>query len=265
LVLCCGSRGDFIRLVETRPEWRAELRRLVLTDELLSLPAQVATLTDRIVTLAEAQQRTEVQVATLTTQVATLTDRIVTLAEAQQRTEAQVTMMTDRIATLAEAQQRTETQVATLARTMQTLTDDVGTLKGKSLEADYRAKGHAYFSRVVRHPHVLTSDEIVTLVEGAQDRGVFSADETQVLYAADVIVHGRCPADGTEVYLVVEVSWSVDPHDVERAVQRAALLARMAVAVIPVVAGARLTAEAGRLAHQHQVWQLTDGHTIPPA
>ena len=137
--------------------------------------------------------------------------------------------------------------------------------KGKGLEADYRAKGHAYFSRVVRRPHVLTSDEIVTLVEGAQDRGLFSADEARELYAADVIVRGRRPADGTDVDPVVEVSWSVDPHDVERAVRCAALLAHTGVVVIPVVAGARLTAEAGRLAHQQQVWQLTDGHTVPPA
>jgi hypothetical protein len=34
--------------------------------------------------------------------------------------------------------------------------------------------------------------------------------------------------------------------------------------VMPVVAGERLTAEAGRLAQKHQVWQLTAGHVIPP-
>jgi hypothetical protein len=37
-----------------------------------------------------------------------------------------------------------------------------------------------------------------------------------------------------------------------------------AVAVISVVVGERLAAEAGRLAQQHQVWQLTAGHVIPP-
>jgi hypothetical protein len=29
---------DLIRLLQERPEWRADLRRLVLTDELLALP-----------------------------------------------------------------------------------------------------------------------------------------------------------------------------------------------------------------------------------
>ncbi len=33
---------DLIRLLEERPEWRAELRHLLLTDELLSMPEQLA-------------------------------------------------------------------------------------------------------------------------------------------------------------------------------------------------------------------------------
>ena len=70
--------------------------------------------------------------------------------------------------------------------------------------------------------------------------------------------------DGTAVYLVVEVSWGVGPYDVERAARRAALFARIGVAAIPVVAGERLTAEASRLAQQHQVWKITAGHVIPP-
>jgi hypothetical protein len=40
---------DLVRLLEQRPEWRAELRRLVLTEELLALPAIVRE-------LAEAQR-----------------------------------------------------------------------------------------------------------------------------------------------------------------------------------------------------------------
>lgn len=35
---------DLVRLLEERPEWREELRRLVLTPELLALPEQIAEL-----------------------------------------------------------------------------------------------------------------------------------------------------------------------------------------------------------------------------
>jgi hypothetical protein len=57
---------DLVRLLREHPEWQAELRRLILTDELLELPSLVRQ-------LVEAQRRTEEQVAQLT--------------EAQRRTE----------------------------------------------------------------------------------------------------------------------------------------------------------------------------------
>jgi hypothetical protein len=140
----------------------------------------------------------------------------------------------------------------------------VGALKGRGPEADYRTKGPAYFSYLIRRPLVLTSDALVTLLEDAREHGVLSDAEVQELYNTDLVVRGSRAVDSTEVYLVVEVSWGVGPYDVERAARRAALLGRIDVAVIPVVAGERLTAEAGRLAQQHQVWQLTAWHVIPP-
>jgi hypothetical protein len=231
---------DFIRLIETRPEWRTELRRLVLTNELLAVPEQ----------LAELRARSEQQ--------------FIALAEAQQRTEARLTA-------LAEAQQRTETQVATLTvqvtaltRTVQTLVDDVGELKGQNLEAAYRSKGPVYFSRLLRRPHVLTPDELTALIEGARDRGALSEVDARQLYDTDLVVRGRRLEDGTEVFLVVEVSWGVGPYDVERAAERAVLLSHTGLTALAVVAGKRILPEAATLARQTQVWQITDGQAIPP-
>ena len=150
---------DLIRLVESHPEWRAELRRLVLTDELLTLPEQVGALTREVTTLATTQQRLAEQMTALTI------------------------------------------QVTALARSVQTLTDDVGDLNGRNLEADYRTKGPAYFGRLIRRPHVLTSDELVTLLEDAREHGVLSDAEVQELYDADLVVRGRRAVDGTAVYL----------------------------------------------------------------
>ncbi len=238
---------DLIRLVETRPEWRAELRRLVLTDELLTVPVQLAALRARseeqFQALAEAQQRTDLQLATLT-------ERVTALTVAQERMDSQLATLTE--------------QVAALTRVVHTLTVDVGTLKGKSLEADYRSRGHAYLSRVVRRPHVLTADELMTIIEDARDRGMLSDVEAQDLYGTDLVVRGRRSEDGTEVYLVVEVSWGVGPHDVERAVQRARVLSHIGLATIPVVAGEHILPEAHERARQSQVWQVTDGRAIPP-
>ena len=308
---------DFIRLIEARPEWRTELRRLVLTDELLAVPEQLAELRARseqqfialaeaqqrlevrlealaeaqqrtearLTALAEAQQHTETQLATLTvqvttlaeaqqrmeTQLVTLTVQVTTLAEAQQHMETQLVTLTVQVTTLAEAQQHMETQLATLTvqvtaltRTVQTLVDDVGELKGQSLEAVYRSKGPAYFSRLLRRPHVLTPDELAALIEDARDSGVLSEVDARQLYETDLVVRGRRPEDDTEVFLVVEVSWGVGPYDVERAAQRAVLLSHTGLATMAVVAGKRMLPEAATLAQQTQVWQITDGQAIPP-
>ena len=156
-------------------------------------------------------------------------------------------------------------QLTELTQVVHTLIDDVGELKGQGLEGAYRAKGHAYFSRVIRWPHVLTSDELVTIIENARDRGTLSETEARELYEADVVVRGKRPEDGTDVYLVVEVSWGVGLYDVERAAQRAMLLSHTGLTTIPAVAGKTILLEAAALAHQSQVWQVTDGHAIPPA
>ena len=49
---------DLVRLLEQGPEWRTELRRLVLTEELLGLPALVGE-------LAEVLRWTEAEVVGL--------------------------------------------------------------------------------------------------------------------------------------------------------------------------------------------------------
>lgn len=147
---------------------------------------------------------------------------------------------------------------------MQGLTDDVSELKEMNLEMNYRFKGPAYFSRIIRRSHVLTSDEVTTLIEDARNHGLLSDTDAADLYEADLVVRGRRAEERTEVYLLVEVSWAVGPHDVERAAQRASLLALTGVTALPVVAGKRVTVEARRLAQQRRVWQLTDRQVVPP-
>ena len=222
---------DLVALLTQHPEWRAEIRRLVLTEELLALPQIVRD-------LAEAQQRTEQQVAQLTQQVAQLTQQVAQIVEAQRRTERQIVR----------------------------LQDDVGELKGIVLEQRYRNRAFAYFSRLVRHMHTVTDDELVALLEEAVARGVLSEDGMDEIGRADVVVQGqrREGQSPDEVYLVVEVSWGVGPRDVERAVRRAALLGQTGLQTMPVVAGERITDEAAELARAMRVWQVLDGRVTAP-
>ena len=231
---------DLIRLLQARPEWRADLRRVVLTDELLALPEQVARLqveTDR---------------------------RFHELAEAQRRTE-------ERVAALAEAQNRINEQIAALTRVVYALTEDVrvlkidvGDLKGDNLERRYREKAPAYFGRLVRRMRVLSAEELAGLLEDAVEQGQLTEAEKGEAILTDVVVRGRYQGSGAEVYLVVEVSWGVGVHDVERAVQRAAVLGKLGIPALPVVAGKAVTAQAEQLAHEQHVWQVIDGQAVSP-
>ncbi|MFQ5858675.1 MAG: hypothetical protein ACE5LU_23995 [Anaerolineae bacterium] len=89
---------DLVRLLGEHPEWRTELRRLLLADDILELPRIVRE-------LAEAQERTESRLERLEATVQNL-------VEAQQRTEA-------RLQELVEVQRLTEEEVRKLATTTQ--------------------------------------------------------------------------------------------------------------------------------------------------
>ena len=233
---------DLERLLEQRPEWRVRLRRLVLSDELLALPEQMSSLRTeidrRFQQIAETQQQTDA--------------RMTALAEAQQQTEARLAALTE--------------HVATLTQTVGTLVNDVAKLKGFGLENRYQTRGHAYFGRLLRRAHVLSSDEITVLIDDATDGGVLTQAQADEILLADVIVRGKRREDNAAVYLVVEVSWGVGVHDVERAASRARLLSRVGTPAIPVVAGEWISADARKLAEQENAWQLTDSRpVIPPS
>jgi cell division protein FtsB len=218
---------DVVRLLEEHPEWRAELRRLVLTDDLLALPEQVARLTAQVAELVDAQKRTDAQIATLTDQIAALT-------QAVQRLTEDVSTLKTQVGTLTEDSGTLKADVATLKVDVHTLKDDVGSLKGKNLEIHYRMHSSPFFGTLLRHPYVLAPHEVADLLDDAVDRGVLSVDETVEIRRADMVVRGTRRRDSTPMYLVVEVSWVVDTDDVERAARRAALLAKTGLTVLPV-------------------------------
>ena len=290
---------DLVALLTQHPEWRADLRRLVLTEELLALPQivrdlvevqqrieqqvaqlataqqhteqQVAQLTQQVAQLATAQQHIEQQVAQLATAQQHIEQQVAQLATAQQHTEQQVAQLTQQVAQLTQQVAQLTQQVAQLTegqrrteRQIVRLQDDVGELKGIVLEQRYRNRAFAYFSRLLRRMHTVTDDELVILLEEAVARGVLSEDGMHEIARADVVVQGQRRESPGEVYLVVEVSWGVGPGDVERAVRRAALLGQTGLQTMPVVAGERITDEAAELARAMRVWQVLDGRVAAP-
>ncbi len=252
---------DLIRLLQERPEWRADLRRLVLTDELLALPELVRELVQaqqrteaRVGRLEEAQQRTEARVGQLAESLESL--RAETERRFQELATAQLTL-TRRIDDLREA-------VQTLGDRTYTLTTDIGELKGSDLERRYRERPFAYFHRLIRQAHALSGDELNAMLDRAVAAQQLTEEDVEEIVWADAIVQGRRREDDQEVFLVVEASWGIGPYDVQRADRRAKLLAKAGVTTLPVVAGMWVTPDGEAAARALKVWRVTDGRVVAP-
>jgi hypothetical protein len=235
MVFTVQDYQELAQLLREHPEWREELRRLLLADDLLALPAIVRQ-------IAAAEQRTEERLQALTV-------RVEALAVAQQRTEERLQTLTERVEALAVAQQRTEER-------LQRLTDTVGGLKERVLEITYSDRAGAYFGRLLRGLRVVQVHSLEDTLEAA-----LTPEEFHDLLLLDLLVRGRVrhATEAREIWLAVEVSAVVDRTDVERAVRRAGLLCKAGYGAVPVVAGEQATQGGREAAQAQQVALVQDG------
>ena len=156
---------EFIRFLTEHPEWRSELRQLLLMDELVELREAIHSLTkaqqrteERVERLVEAQARTEERVGRLEEamerlaeaqarteeRVGRLEEAVERLVEAQRRTEERVGRLEEAVEALAEAQRRTEERVEALAEAQRRTEERVGRLEEaveRLAEAQARTEG----------------------------------------------------------------------------------------------------------------------------
>jgi predicted nuclease with TOPRIM domain len=130
---------SLVRALERHAEWKAELRRLLLTDELLALPQVVGALTPEVRELTAGQARLTEQVRELATGQARLTEQVRELTAGQARLTEQVrelatgqARLTEQVRELAAGQARLTEQVRELAAGQARLTEQV-----RELAADH--------------------------------------------------------------------------------------------------------------------------------
>ncbi len=108
---------DLVRLIEQRPEWRAELRRLVLSEELLELPDIVRNLAEQMVVLTARVDQLTARVDQLAEQMVVLTARVDELTARVDQLTARVDELTARVDQLtARVDQLAEQMVVLTAR-----------------------------------------------------------------------------------------------------------------------------------------------------
>jgi len=264
---------ELVRALETHPRWRAELREVLFPQEFLDLPGAVKELAEAqrrteeaLVRLTERMERGFAEAAAARAEAAADRQRIwQAIRETNERMEkgfAEAAADRQRIweamekgfaeaaedrrriweamekgfAEAAEDRRRIWQGIERLADQMYTMTKDIGSLKGTAKELWYQNRAASIFGLLLSRGHDVANRVADRLYE-AQKQGIISHSERKDALAADLFWKGRRRENGDEVVLVVEVSWLVEKHDVERAERRAKILRRVGIRALPVAAG----------------------------
>ena len=132
------------------------------------------------------------------------------------------------------------------------------------LEERHYERAIAYFAPLARRIRVIPWEELAHRLDDAQEQGTIREQEMHDALLADVVASGRSRQTGKDVVIVAEVSASIHPDDVRRALSRAQVMGRaLGLEAIPVVAGLRITPDAEALARE-KAWRLLDGRAYPP-
>ncbi len=189
--------SDLAEILQNNPQWREIIRSILLGEELLQLPTQ--------------------------------------LAEFVKATGENFRLVYERLERLETSVAKLEAGQARLEAGQEILTSRLGNVIGSDYErrAAQSARRLARLSLGIRRARVLMSkttpdrDEMPELLNEAAEDGTVSDDEADDLLRADLVLLGQGP-DGSPAYAVCETAVTLYDHDVRRARRRASVLERAA-------------------------------------
>ena len=245
---------EILQAMERNPALRDAMRRHILTEELLQLPAQVSRMETGVTELKAdvADLKTDVadlkaDVAGLKTDVADLKTDVADLKEGQARLE--------------EGQARLETDVAGLKEGQARMSGQLGNIIGSDYERQAarltgrRMRQRFGLSRIEMLQAITLPDkpDLTDLLDRANETGAISQEEADDMELADLALRGLEPG-GREVHVVAEVSLTVQDENVQRAARRAAIMAKATGGTVhPAVIGESVSSAALETASRERV------------
>jgi hypothetical protein len=229
-VTTISNTADLLRLLRENPDFRDEVRRLLLSQELIELPERFA----RFEAYVE-RQFTEVR-----SDIA--------------RVDGDITEMRSNIIHIRGEVTELRGEVAELRGEVTEIHGDLGRLKGGEYERRVGRMFASYASGAFRQRHnrplrrnrlLVGASQVPTaeyqdILANAVENGEISVAEMDDLQEADAVMRGQ--DQGSAVYFVGEFSVTVNNHDIDRAISRASILSK---------------------ATGSQTWPLVIGATIP--
>ena len=208
---------DILDAMERDPALLDALRRHILTDDLLELPAQVKALTETVTALAETVKALSETVEVLTKDVASI-----------------------------------KTDLSSLTHSHEAMRKDLDRMGGhlsNLMGTDYESTVARYADRLTRRHLRLISPAVTARAKGpnatlplplgdqAAEAGRISWDEADDLALSDVIV-AALTEEGEDIFVVAEISMTVQQKDRENVTRRADILQRATgITAIPVTIG----------------------------
>ena len=234
---------DLLRILRNNPEWLDQVRNVVLTEEILQLPAALAALTQEVREFIVERRA---------------------INQEQKRTNDAVFARLDRIrADVVEA----KSDIKELKTTVNRVDGVVGQLLGEQAERRVHANIHGFLRS---HDHGLEDITILKSINQslepklsnqiaqASRTGLINQDEEEHLQVVDLVVQARPYNSNQVVYYAIEISVVVDETDVRRAAERAEILSRATnTKTVPVTVGVVTIPAATALAETHGVVTIT--------
>ena len=216
-----NNADDLINLLESNDEFRNAVRRWVLTEELLALPAvvrdlqgQMADTNARVTNVERQMLEMQKQILELQKQMAEMNARLI-------RVEEDVAVLKD--------------DVAVLKSDVRTIKNDVGALKGWQLQALLHGNGASQIgSRFgIRNPKVIRAAGTGVNLQSfnddifdAMEEGILSDREYDRLINTDMIMSGR-DRGGADIYVVAEASYALTSADIDKVLYSADLFKKV--------------------------------------
>ena len=272
------TMNDILRIVREDPEARQQLRALLLTEEILELPAKVARLTElveqltvQVQELAAAQKATDERLAQFIArqeavnqeqrevnarhEAAIQEQREVNARHEafnqeqrevnQEHRESMARLEAD-IQEMREFKANQEAFNARAEQRFESLETKLDHLLGDNLEARMERAIMPRLARLyglhstelLQSQFTLPNANFEKRLNEAITAAKITREQADTLRQADFIVRARREADQAEVFCVVEVSWTIDQHDIARVRTWADILAAAgADKVYPLVVG----------------------------
>ena len=227
---------DLERILDEYPEIRERIRRKLLTDEERELPRIVAQLAEDLRRLTEAVAEGFAQVHR---EIGELKERQERLEEGQQRLEEGQGELGERQqrleegqGELGERQQRLEESQQRLMERFQELYDSHENLRGTVLEqtAARRLLPRITQELRLRRPQIVKSLDmampvnLLDALDKAAEEDRITEDMAAAVAVTDLIMQGVSRDEATPIYVLTEVSGTLNQHDIARARERAAAL-----------------------------------------